>query len=332
MKLDFDPKKNITSSDHFILPFKKVNKKINDLLVVRKIVKNWYTVLLFRLGLKKPRFLMQLRNGKKIEIKKSEDYFKFWESNAGQSELLKQLKLNYKIKILEKNKIIELKFNNKIVKFYYDFQKQLSNTLGMIREQFIEQQYEWLNVKGNNVIDIGANIGDTAIYFALNGAKHVYAFEPYPYSYEIALKNIKLNGLEDEITLLNIGCGKKGYIKIDTNYKNFGGTDLKHFKKGEKIKIMTLSDIIKRFNLNNKSVLKVDCEDCEYDVLLKTEVQDLRKFEQIQLEYHYGYINLEDKLRNAGFKIIHGKPNYSFNKEAENNDMFIGSIKAVKIK
>ena len=41
MKLDFDPKKNITSLDHFILPFKKVNKKINDLLVVRKIVKNW---------------------------------------------------------------------------------------------------------------------------------------------------------------------------------------------------------------------------------------------------------------------------------------------------
>ena len=62
MKLDFDPRKNITKLDYFLMQLNRVNNKIKDLLVVKSIVKNWYDVLLFRVGLKKV-FLMQLHNG-----------------------------------------------------------------------------------------------------------------------------------------------------------------------------------------------------------------------------------------------------------------------------
>ena len=113
-------------------------------------------------------------------------------------------------------------------------------------------QYKWLNVKGKNVIDIGANIGDSAIYFALKGAKHVYAFEPYLYSCYIANKNARLNGLQDKITIVNQGCGggEKTTIKIDSSYENFGGTDLKAFKSGKEMKVTTLSEIIKNLILS----------------------------------------------------------------------------------
>jgi len=49
----------------------------------------------------------------------------------------------------------------------------------------------------------------------------VYAFEPYPYSYNIAKKNIKLNHLEDKITLLNEGCGKSGFVTIQEDYEKY---------------------------------------------------------------------------------------------------------------
>ena len=88
--------------------------------------------------------------------------------------------------------------------------------------------------------DIGANFGYTAIYFAVKGAKHVYAFEPYPYSYNIAKRNIRLNQLEDNSTLLNEGCGKSGFVTIKEDYENTGSTDLKKFKEGKKIKIENL--------------------------------------------------------------------------------------------
>ena len=331
MKLDFDPRENITKLDYFITQFDRANRKIKDLLVVQSIAKNWYDVLLFRIGLKN-RFVMKLRNGKKIEIKKLEDYFSFWESEEGQQELLKQWGFDSIIKLDKNRKIVRFKFKNKMVSLYYDSQKQLANTIGMITDQFIKNEYGWLNVKGKAVIDIGANIGDTAIYFALKDAKHVYAFEPYPYSYGIATQNVRLNGLEDRITLLNEGCGKeKRKIKIDVSYKNFGGTDLKNFENGTNINITTLSELVKRFDISSEAVLKIDCEGCEYGVLLNTENSNLRKFKQIQIEYHYGYLNLKKKLEDAGFNVSRKLPNFIFNLEAENSEMLIGLLYANRV-
>ena len=327
MKLDFNPRRNITTLDHFIMQL----NKINDLLVMRSVVKNWYDILLFRLGLKKSGFVMQLSNGKKIEINKPEDYFSSWESGGeSQKVLLEQLYTSYN-KILKKT--IEFKFGNKPLKFLYDSRKQLDNTLGLIKEQFIEEQYKWLDVKNKVVIDIGANIGDSAIYFALKGAKQVYALEPYPYSYKLAMRNIKLNGLQDKITLLNEGCSrKKGKIKIDTGYKNLGGADLKNFKNGIGIGITTLGELVKRFGIIDEAILKIDCEGCEYEVLLETQNSDLKKFKQIQIEYHYGYLNIKRKLKDSGFKVANTIPKYVTDPDAENKGMVMGFIYAEKYK
>ena len=45
-------------------------------------------------------------------------------------------------------------------------------------------------LEGRTVIDIGANIADSSIYFAFEDAAHVIALEPYPTNYRIAKKNI----------------------------------------------------------------------------------------------------------------------------------------------
>ena len=182
---------------------------------------------MFRIGLKKT-LTIKFRDGESAYFKSKKEYFEFWNSEFGQNELSKQLKTsNYKIK----DKKIELNYQNKKLYFYYDTNKQLNNTIGHINENFFGEQYKWLDVKGKDVVDVGANVGDTAIYFALKGAKHVYAFEPYPYSYNIAKKNIKLNHLEDRITLLNEGCGRSGFVTIKEDYENTCGTDLKKIQR-----------------------------------------------------------------------------------------------------
>ena len=331
LKLNFNPNDNISKFDYTIMQFnrtKTVKGKFNDLLSIRNIIKNWPDVLFFRLGLKKPIFTMELRNGLKIKISKPRDYFEFWNNVDSQRVLLKQNNLE-KIKINRMKQQIKFNFMDKAISLIYDSVQQLDSTLGMIREQFIEGQYKWLDVKGEDVIDIGANIGDSAIYFALKGAKHVYAFEPYPYSFNIASKNIKLNGLQNKITLLNEGCTEKeGSINIDANYQNNSGNDLKKFNKGKEIKLTTLTNIIKRFNISSSAILKIDCEGCEYGVLLKANDADLRKFKQILIEYHYGYLNLKKKLEAAGFNVSKTFPKYFTNLGASNTKMVLGLIYA----
>jgi recombination DNA repair RAD52 pathway protein len=52
----------------------------------------------------------------------------------------------------------------------------------------------------------------------------------------------------------------------------------------------------------------------------------LQAFDQIILEYHYGYKNLEKRLKEAGFKVEHTKPKYFYNTDAENKNMYLGLI------
>jgi hypothetical protein len=51
-------------------------------------------------------------------------------------------------------------------------------------ETFVRGDYEVPEVlsglRGRDVIDVGANVGDTALYFILNGARRVIAVEPCP--------------------------------------------------------------------------------------------------------------------------------------------------------
>jgi len=78
-----------------------------------------------------------------------------------------------------------------------------------IFQVFNDGDYEQLNVKGRVVIDVGAYIGDSAIYFALKGARKVIAIEPHPGAFAEMLDNIKLNNLEGVIVPVNAGLASK---------------------------------------------------------------------------------------------------------------------------
>jgi FkbM family methyltransferase len=324
-------KKNITLIDFLLFSLIHPYKKLyNNFSLLRRIVKNWPEVILFRFGLKKE-FIMELRNGKKVKIENYSDYFNFWENFWNSGFFLTFFLKN--IKFDKKKKQVAFRYKNHLICLYFSdgADKIAENIKFLCREQFIEQPYKWLNVKGKEVVDVGAYIGDTPIYFAVNEAKHVYAFEPYPFSYKIAIKNIKLNKLEKRIILLNEAIGKENKtIYIDGKYENTIGDDLKEFKKGKKIKVVTLEEVVKRFKLKN-AVLKMDCEGCEYPTLLNTPNEVLRNFEQIMLEYHYGYLNLKKKLEEAGFKVKASLPKYYFENRARNPYKIQGYLYAQRL-
>ena len=126
---------------------------------------------------------------------------------------------------------------------------------------------------------------------------------------------------------MRIFGSKLSEIKIKADYKNYGSTDLKSFNLGQKIKIITLEGIVKQYEIDN-GILKIDCEGCEYGIILNAKNKTLQKFDQIMIEYHYGYKNLLIKLKEAGFKVKVTIPQFLFNSEAENHNMVLGMIYA----
>jgi hypothetical protein len=87
-----------------------------------------------------------------------------------------------------------------------------------ILEVFDFGNYEGIDVNGKVVIDVGAFVGDTAMYFILKGAGRVIAIEPLPANYEELLDNIHLNGIEGRIIPINAMVGSRRMIvEIPTN-------------------------------------------------------------------------------------------------------------------
>jgi FkbM family methyltransferase len=178
---------------------------------------------------------------------------------------------------------------------------------------FFENIYGNIPVFGKTVIDIGANIADSSIYFALRGAKKVIGLEPFPKNYEMAKRNVESNNLSDKITLMLAGCAaSQGFVTISAydNDKSWVGSSLKNSSQGFKVPLLTLEDILKQNNLQNGelNILKMDCEGCEYESILSATRDTIRSFSHIQIEYHYGYKDLKYKLEENGFIVSVSKP------------------------
>ena len=192
----------------------------------------------------------------------------------------------------------------------------------------------WLQSKmnGKKVVDIGAWIGDTSIAFIANGATQVIALEPLKDSYELAKKNIEINNLSSKIELLFAVCDSEdGFIFVNPNAESTIQADLKISSDGIKIPKFSLDSLISKYTIEN-GILKMNCEGCEYNIILKTPKEILRKFEYIVIEYHYGYANLIKRLRESGFDVeITGLPIFSYNPHSTPNKMYIGKIVAKRI-
>lgn len=262
--------------------------KLNLLCMYYKTFGN-YTEVMRNAKKRNYPFEARLRNGKSMRIDKHG--------------------LTYFI-VLYYSKLKVIDINDETLQFEFDGRRLTihGRNYADLKTSFVDQDYDVLNVNSQTVIDVGANVGDTPIYFALRGAKRVIAFEPFPTLYYLAKRNVEENGLSDKITLVNAGCGKDGTVRIKPDQQANSGSKLVDQSEGIEIPTYSLNTIVEKFNVEDRSVLKVDCEGCEYDLIGNASEDVLKKFNQMIIEYHDGYSSLVRKLRGSGFRVKHTMP------------------------
>ena len=165
--------------------------------------------------------------------------------------------------------IIELK--NKRTKLYVPYCKTdcLQMTIARDEDYMSRKSLDYLRKKyikdGWNILDIGGNIGNHTIYFALEcKANSVYTFEPQDDIFKILEKNIGLNSMGSICTAYHCGLGSEnGNAKIFAYDKdNIGGTQLAMDSSGG-IEVRRLDD----FHFQNINFIKIDVEGFEFDVI-----------------------------------------------------------------
>ncbi len=176
--------------------------------------------------------------------------------------------------------------------FWFKGNAKFRHMYWLIIEIFHYGVYESLGVEGRVVVDVGAFIGDSAIYFALKGAKRVLAIEPHPGAFSEMLDNIKLNNMENVIIPINAGLASKpGKVCVEN-------VDTSNCLNA--VPAVTLSELISRFGIDpSDAVIKMDCEGCEFDVILN-DYEHVRLFREFIFEYHLnvaGTFTLNDLLK-----------------------------------
>jgi FkbM family methyltransferase len=176
-------------------------------------------------------------------------------------------------------------------------------------EMFSGSYYEEVDVTDAVVVDVGGYIGDTAIHFALRGAKVVYVYEPSPEFLEIARRNVSQY---DNILLYGYGLGSED--RVD-HLAGFGSCRKTGSTIGEEVEIRKAStvllDIIRKEG--NIGLLKIDCEGCEWELVNCLESDILNRVAYMYIEVHRGNHDLLlEKLRKHGFEVKRKKTPYAY--------------------
>jgi len=154
---------------------------------------------------------------------------------------------------------------------------------------FTKGEYEISEVlsglRGREVVDVGANVGDSALYFVLNGAKKVIAVEPLPNVARCAEENVRLSSATDKVRVLNAALSS-GPVSVPCDYdlSSSGGFSTLSSSGPCKVPGVSLDDLLSM--VEDPYLLKMDCEGCEAQVILGPERERLRAFEHIILETH----------------------------------------------
>ncbi len=172
-------------------------------------------------------------------------------------------------------------------------QQGFENFLGSIPEDAI-------------VLDVGANIGTTALRFAKKCSKGmIYAFEPAKENYKRLRENISLNELTN-IVAVNKGCGnnhtEKLLVHAHDHNSGMNRIAVSDDEEGEIINIIRLDDFVKEKGVKKIHAIKADTEGFELQVLMGA-AEILEKDKPVLL------LELEDeqlkKMGSSAAELIH---------------------------
>ncbi|PSN88805.1 hypothetical protein B9Q00_03885 [Candidatus Marsarchaeota G1 archaeon OSP_C] len=263
----------------------------NLLLFLIKKVEKWYKILIWRVGIESP-FKITIGNHEISVSKKEEFYYLIGYLRLIKSGLNIRNFGNESISFEFMGKTLTLEFNG--------ISKR--EVVGLIQKfSGVQNWYAKLNVVNKVVVDIGANIGDTAIFFFLHGAKSVIALEPIPKFYELARRNLSNNCSNAKIVLLNRAAGKPGRTKIETDAPTISTALSENIINGYDIIVHNLDELVREYDIKD-GVLKVVCVGCEIDLFNCSSEEAIKAFSQILIIGIYGSRELVTKLKNADSK------------------------------
>ncbi len=176
--------------------------------------------------------------------------------------------------------------NGKTTELYFNF--GLEEARMQFQEIFQIEQYKKGLIKRDMVIvDIGAAMGLTSLYFK-DYAKMIYACEPNKAVYESAVKNTEKY---NNIKVFNIGISGTTREGILNGYDNKQAATYQardNITSTEKVQFQAIDEFLASNNIDHVDLLKIDCEGMEYEIFVSENFEKIAsKIDYIIGESHW---------------------------------------------
>lgn len=184
---------------------------------------------------------------------------------------------------------------------------------------FIKKEYEQkLNFVPSVIFDCGANVGYAAVYFKnkFPNAK-IISIEPEQSNFELLIKN---TNKYSDITCLKGGIWNKSANLIikDAGFGNWGFMIEETDKPTENaIEAYSIENLMKRFNIDQIDILKIDIEGSEKELFESGYEYWLPKTKVIIVELHD---RMRDGCSKSFFKAL---SNYNFSTSHKGENLYV---------
>ena len=163
-------------------------------------------------------------------------------------------------------KLIKTKIQNGLVMWYRSDDKFIGQRIALKKYEEYESELILRNINKNSVaVDVGANIGYYTLLLA-KICKKVYAFEPDKMCFEILLKNIKENNLDNVVAINKAVSDEAGEVDFVVDEENLGNHKIvtSNMKQVTRINTIKLDDEI----MEKIDLIKIDTQGWEPKVIL----------------------------------------------------------------
>jgi len=226
---------------------------------------------------------------------------------------------------LKKNTIVTLRNN---LRFIVRFNS--GDMVAIIEDYFTNQYFPYIErdfIKDWVIVDVGSHIGTFSIQAAFEcEITRIIALEPDRENFNQLKKNVKLNLLTDKIDVYNMAMWESsGTIKIYYEPRLTLGSSIvtAPSESSQQVMSITIHDLLDKYIKDECDLMKIDIEGAEYEVILNSDLKDLKRIRRVFVEYHkrpdekFKAKNLVKKLIKSEFivfKRINSPILYAFRK------------------
>jgi FkbM family methyltransferase len=167
--------------------------------------------------------------------------------------------------------------------------------------------FDWS--KARTIVDLGAHVGSFTVWAARRSPKaQLLAVEPNPETFQLLLRNLHDNGLQDRVNAVNAAVGATAGTASLELMEHSLGTRLARSGEGKiTVNVRKFEQLLEVADMSDVDMLKMDCEGMEYDVFEAMSAHQLGLIHAIACEYHpepHRMVSeLDSILREAGFKV-----------------------------